>query len=483
MRAVPPSEAAAAPTNTEPDPEAEARARRAKKRKRVWASPDISRLSKHSWMAGLAGAFTVLYMGYLAWSKDALKKGWGLRAGDVDQNLSMAFVLVVVAAVMLAVELIIRFQVDAGRVVKKSPLVERGEWGRFLGECLLVYAVELGLLTVVFGFYKVAGEYGWKAQKGGGYYKPWFTLMPYIWDVYVYGGLPYILLTRALQHDAKSDKKQAAFVVMKAARMLAARLRGDKSEKREKFDRFDKSSVLGLLVKFFFVPLMTVFFVDQFSHLVGNFGFLLGGARNGFSVRDFHNVSYTIVFSVDVGLAWCGYVLSSRWIKNSIFSAEPTALGWLVAVLSYPPINRNFGLYFMTPGENVFFSLSSPRIVSLLAVMSALSFTVYTSATVAFGLRFSNLTHRGIITTGPYSIVRHPAYAAKNFSWWCVMFPVALYDVYKQGAGALVYVLGLVALSFIYYMRARTEEKHLMRDPEYRKYMKKVPYRFIPGVI
>jgi len=34
----------------------------------------------------------------------------------------------------------------------------------------------------------------------------------------------------------------------------------------------------------------------------------------------------------------------------------------------------------------------------------------------------------------------------------------------------------------IYTVRALTEERHLMKDPEYRAYCKKVKYRFIPGV-
>jgi protein-S-isoprenylcysteine O-methyltransferase Ste14 len=64
------------------------------------------------------------------------------------------------------------------------------------------------------------------------------------------------------------------------------------------------------------------------------------------------------------------------------------------------------------------------------------------------------------------------------------MFPVALYQAGAQKSAApLLQVLGLVGLTFIYYMRARTEEKHLRKDPEYRAYMKKVPWRFIPGVV
>src|SRR3546814_17210443 len=48
---------------------------------------------------------------------------------------------------------------------------------------------------------------------------------------------------------------------------------------------------------------------------------------------------------------------------------------------------------------------------------------VYAWATMAFGIRFSNLTHRGIITHGPYALTRHPAYIAKNLSWWVGSMP------------------------------------------------------------
>jgi protein-S-isoprenylcysteine O-methyltransferase Ste14 len=36
--------------------------------------------------------------------------------------------------------------------------------------------------------------------------------------------------------------------------------------------------------------------------------------------------------------------------------------------------------------------------------------------------------------------------------------------------------------SFIYFLRAVTEERHLSSDPDYLAYCKRVPYRFIPGV-
>ena len=93
---------------------------------------------------------------------------------------------------------------------------------------------------------------------------------------------------------------------------------------------------------------------------------------------------------------------------------------------------------------------------------------IYAYATVAFGLRFSNLTHRGILTHGPYKWTRHPAYLAKNAYWWAATLPFivtsgSLTDALRNSA-----LMALV--SAVYYWRARTEEKHLLADPVYQAY-------------
>ena len=85
-----------------------------------------------------------------------------------------------------------------------------------------------------------------------------------------------------------------------------------------------------------------------------------------------------------------------------------------------------------------------------------------------FGIRFSNLTHRGIITSGPYRWTKHPAYISKNISWWLISIPFLPPDGSVLTALKLSVMLGLVNL--IYYLRAVTEERHLMQDPVYREY-------------
>jgi protein-S-isoprenylcysteine O-methyltransferase Ste14 len=93
---------------------------------------------------------------------------------------------------------------------------------------------------------------------------------------------------------------------------------------------------------------------------------------------------------------------------------------------------------------------------------------VYSWSTVVFGLRFSNLTHRGIITNGPYRWVRHPAYVSKCMSWWLISVPFipAGGDLLEAGRLCLL----LLLLNGVYAMRAWTEERHLSRDPDYVRY-------------
>jgi hypothetical protein len=88
-------------------------------------------------------------------------------------------------------------------------------------------------------------------------------------------------------------------------------------------------------------------------------------------------------------------------------------------------------------------------------------------ATVAFGIRFSNLTHRGILTNGPYRWTKHPAYVSKNLSWWLLSIPFIPMDGWDN---LVKHSLALLCINFMYFMRAKTEEWHLSRDPTYVQY-------------
>lgn len=180
--------------------------------------------------------------------------------------------------------------------------------------------------------------------------------------------------------------------------------------------------------------------------------------------------AYDIVFFVDCGWALMGYASESRWLGNKTRSVEPTGFGWVVCLACYPPFNNVLGTYL--PLENGPSRISSETTLLVLRGVTVLLFAIYASATVAFGFKFSNLTHRGIVSRGPYRLVRHPAYLCKCTAWWLEHIPTM----------TPTKALFLTGLCGVYALRAWTEERHLGRDPEYRAYKKKVPWVLIPGV-
>ncbi|MBB3300227.1 protein-S-isoprenylcysteine O-methyltransferase Ste14 [Rhizobium sp. BK077] len=181
-----------------------------------------------------------------------------------------------------------------------------------------------------------------------------------------------------------------------------------------------------------------------------------------------------LVFLLDVVLAAGGYIATFKLFGWHVRATETTALGWLVCLICYEPlfpaISHAFVPYGDGPGWETVIQEGS-AIFILWSVATLFCTLIYVWATVAFGPRFSNLTHRGIITTGPYRFIKHPAYVSKNISWWLFAFPSFIAGGLTEGLARA----GMLAIvSLIYVMRARAEERMLSRDPAYRDYTESV---------
>lgn len=184
----------------------------------------------------------------------------------------------------------------------------------------------------------------------------------------------------------------------------------------------------------------------------------------------------TVLFMIDVMIGTVGYLFTLRPLDAHIRSGNPFLGGWIAALICYPPfvlgiIGGNSQIisyergtakwdYWMADNETLLYFWGA-----WLVVLTA----VYAWATVAFGIRFSNLTYRGVLTNGPYRYTRHPAYLSKNLYWWCLHLP---FLVTSGSAGdALRNCFFLLIVNGIYYWRARTEEAHMLaEDPKYREY-------------
>jgi protein-S-isoprenylcysteine O-methyltransferase Ste14 len=183
-------------------------------------------------------------------------------------------------------------------------------------------------------------------------------------------------------------------------------------------------------------------------------------------------VLVALLFLIDIAFATVGYLLTFRPLDSHIRSANPYLAGWTAALVCYPPLllmgaGRPLD-YQRGTAEWSYWLGDYPAAAWAMAALLVLLTAVYAWATVAFGLRFSNLTHRGILTHGPYRWSKHPAYLAKNLFWWGSTLPFLSVTGDPATTARNTLLLGVV--SGIYYWRARTEEAHLRADPAYRAY-------------
>lgn len=215
-----------------------------------------------------------------------------------------------------------------------------------------------------------------------------------------------------------------------------------------------------LLVKAVFLPLML--------------GFLFGWWRTlsslGVGPHAWFLFTLAMFYLADLIFASVGYLGAPASTDSGIRSSNPYFDAWLAALICYPP----FWLWFTSSGFDYksgiewldHFSQSNPLYYVWGGGILALT-GIYALSTVVFGLRFSNLTNRGIITHGPYRFCRHPAYISKNLSWWLIAMP---FMPVLGWHNALFLSLVLLLVNSIYWVRAVTEERHLLHDKNYRRY-------------
>jgi len=274
---------------------------------------------------------------------------------------------------------------------------------------------------------------------------------------------------------------------MRFFRVARALLRQPVSSLRDGLEREDRVAVLATLLKGFFAPLMVMslmtFCVGAVSQAltiveVGGVGV---GQRALFDQHGFWMLMQAILF-IDVLIFTAGYLIEIPRLGNEIRSVDPTVLGWAAALVCYPPFNV---LTSKLLGAQVsdFPQFDNPTVHVVLNVGLLSLLACYAWASVALGLKASNLTHRGIVRRGPYAFVRHPAYVCKNLAWWIGATPLVS-NAFDQGLyDGISAIVSAAGWSMLYVLRALTEEDHLRGvDGEYASYAEQIRYRFVPGI-
>lgn len=378
-------------------------------------------------LSGLIGFLTCLYV---------------LRAyAPFGQNTLLNSVLVIVCPVLLIYSLDLSWQkVHLRKSTELNFSLKNGSVNR----TTIKYIGLLGTLAFLALLYWIFPEYH------GNFYKPFFSLIMWTLPIWLILAIPYFYLV-----DQHMERPQDGYWY--AGQLCLCQW--------HKIDWSILSQhILGWLIKGFFLPFMYCYLcldIEAFMH------------------RDLNQLStfqaiyeflYNFLYLIDVAFGTIGYCFAMRLTDTHLRSAESNMSGWVVALICYEPFWLLFRPHFFNYDNDITWGMwlrNEPLMYLIWGCTILFCIFIYVWATIAFGARFSNLTHRGIITNGPYRWTKHPAYIAKNASWWLISVP---FMADKPWDVNLRHCLMLLGVNFIYYMRAKTEEWHLSKDPEYVSY-------------
>ncbi len=222
---------------------------------------------------------------------------------------------------------------------------------------------------------------------------------------------------------------------------------------------------LGWLVKGFFLPIMFADVVNNIGEFrIADWDILAIGFIPAFDIL------FSALIHLELVFVSAGYIFTCRLFDSHIRAVEKTLFGWTVALMSYSPFLGLFYVryldYSIGGGGWLQWLSGHPALIVAWgsAILALVALHLWCDA--CFGLRFSNLTHRGIITNGPYRFSKHPAYVIKNIRWWLVAVPF----IAISWSEALRLSLLLVMVNLLYTARSYAEERMLSQDPTYIAY-------------
>ncbi len=279
-------------------------------------------------------------------------------------------------------------------------------------------------------------------------YKEYFLFIKYIGYLSLFLAIPYFMLTDAMWGDKDAYWILGSWLCFEPVR--------------------DRKLIiqhcLVWIIKGYFIPvnfINLVFLLNMFSKM---------DITTYFSdVHVLFKCSVILLFSIDFLVALVGYLLTLRLFDIHVRSADPTWFGWIICIICYQPFT-GYLLYIPSlEDQSSWMTWITNGVAMWVWCFIILSLLLgYVLATISFGVRFSNLTHRGIITNGPYRLTKHPNYVFKNLFWWLAFFPFSF--LMGNWMHTALVVMIMTVLNVVYYYRAKTEEFHLSKDPTYVQY-------------
>ena len=290
--------------------------------------------------------------------------------------------------------------------------------------------------------------------------------------LYAIGGLPYFFCVERYRYSRFEVINDTYLRVVSFLRALF-RFEGKKLKYRL-FTRGYKSLILSWILRMHYIPVM----VEQVYYGVVRITGIASSPDYQYGVEGTAAIFVLILFCVDSTNASIGYFWESSVTGTRFRETDPYPFHWMVVLVCYYPFIKFAGNFFPFPhgvdGSPLVSSDPVFRLAVNVCTIAALGGMVY--ATTSLGFSFSNLCYKKIQTRGMYRFVRHPATV---FNLLFFFFAIFRYRSSLCFATTSLYIIWCA----IYVTRAICEERFLRRFSEYRTYMDKVRYRFIPGLL
>ncbi|MGN0030413.1 MAG: hypothetical protein ACI37Q_00485 [Candidatus Gastranaerophilaceae bacterium] len=261
-------------------------------------------------------------------------------------------------------------------------------------------------------------------------------------------------------------------------------------------NEFEKQAFMSFFIKGFFgvssVILLCSNYLPSFGYNIDFLKVMFQQAQQYMTTGD--TGGGIIQYIIDTGDMWLkliftftliiysiSYLTELNIFKNKIKSADTTPLGVFSCIICYYPIII-FTNQVLNLTEQSLLPVDNQNMLTALYIIAIAANLFSLIAIIRLGTKAGNLTNRGIVTGFPYNIIRHPDYSMQICYIITTSIPLFILPTEETGSKFFI-ILGILAWVYIYYLRAVTEERHLIKDEEYKKYVEKVKYRFIPKVI
>lgn len=315
-------------------------------------------------------------------------------------------------------------------------------------------------------FYKLVGLYGCYAFVAlcywgfpiysSSFYKPYHDAVRLVFPYLMIASVPYVAFV-----DSFMKYPEDNYFWM--GRLLLFRGRGTTWKALGQL-------VTGWVVKGYYLPLMFVFMIGDVEYVIG-----FNLTNDDMNFLNVYNPMVALIFVLDLLAAVAGYMLTFRLFDTHIRSVEPTFFGWFICLACYDPFNDTYlNTYFRYRGNDdrwIEWLQNYPDWMMVYGTIIFLFIAIYSVGGLNFGVRFSNITHRGVVTNGMFRLTKHPEYISKNIFWWLTFAPwYTLADEDHSLLETFRFYLLMLGINGTYFWRARTEERHLSRDPVYVEY-------------